>query len=153
MNKHYNRTPEIERLEAHLRLVRKAAGWTVEEFADKIGVVRQTITAIEKLETLPADHERPKKLTKTQYIAMRSVLEDEVENNEMLKVILDAFVDRPEKYTDQNRAEFAENVGYVALSVPRKKASNMWFAGLTAATVATITAVIGAVVISSWKKH
>ena len=38
---------EIERLQDNLLLIRRAAGWTAEEFGEKIGVTRQTINNLE----------------------------------------------------------------------------------------------------------
>ncbi len=93
---------EIKRLDEILLLVRGAVGWTAQEFGDRIGVTRQTINNLET-------HRRNCHLTKIQYIAIRSVLDEEMEKHpkdtEMLRVILDAFVDRPEKYKDEERME------------------------------------------------
>ena len=93
---------EIKRLDEILLLVRGAVGWTAQEFGDRIGVTRQTINNLET-------HRRNCHLTKIQYIAIRSVLDEEMEKHpkdtEMLRVILDAFVDRPEKYKDEDRME------------------------------------------------
>ena len=93
---------EIQRLDEILLLVRGAVGWTAQEFGDRIGVTRQTINNLET-------HRRNCHLTKIQYIAIRSVLDEEMEKHpketEMLRVILDAFVDRPEKYKDEDRME------------------------------------------------
>ena len=81
---------EIERLQEHLLLVRRTVGWTAEEFGERIGVTRQTINNLEAGRN---------KLNKTQYIAMRSVLDAEMnqypEETEMLKLILDVFIDNP----------------------------------------------------------
>lgn len=38
---------EIERLQEHLLLIRRAVGWTAEEFGERIGVTRQTINNLE----------------------------------------------------------------------------------------------------------
>ena len=62
---------EIERMQKYLQLIRRAVGWSAEEFGERIGVTRQTINNIE------APNPRSK-LTKTQYIAMRSVLDVEI---------------------------------------------------------------------------
>ena len=79
---------EIIRMQENLLLIRRTVGWTAEEFGEKIGVTRQTINNIESGRN---------KLTKTQYIAMRSVLDAEMiqkpEDTEMLKVLLDVLVD------------------------------------------------------------
>ena len=60
---------EIIRMQNNLLLIRRTVGWTAEEFGEKIGVTRQTINNIESGRN---------KLTKTQYIAMRSVLDAEM---------------------------------------------------------------------------
>ncbi len=57
---------EIACMQKHLLLIRRTVGWTAGEFGEKIGVTRQTINNIEAGRN---------KLTKTQYIAMRSVLD------------------------------------------------------------------------------
>ena len=70
---------EIQRMQDNLLLIRRTVGWTAEEFGEQIGVTRQTINNIESGRN---------KLTKTQYIAMRSVLDVEIakhpEETEML---------------------------------------------------------------------
>ena len=91
---------EIIRMQNNLLLIRRTVGWTAEEFGEKIGVTRQTINNIESGRN---------KLTKTQYIAMRSVLDAEMaqapEDTEMLKILLDVLVDHPENYSSENRDE------------------------------------------------
>ena len=70
---------EIERLQDNLLLIRRTVGWTAEEFGDRIGVTRQTINNLEA---------KRNKLTKTQYIAIRAILDAEMvrspEDTEML---------------------------------------------------------------------
>ena len=61
------------------------------------------------------------KLTKTQYIAMRSVLDAEIaqaqEDTEMLKVLLDVLVDHPENYSSENRDELLSKANMMAPSI------------------------------------
>ena len=61
------------------------------------------------------------KLTKTQYIAMRSVLDAEMaqapEDAEMLKVLLDVLVDHPENYSSENRDELLSKANMMAPSI------------------------------------
>ena len=89
---------EIERLQDNLLLIRRAAGWTAEEFGDRIGVTRQTINNLEA---------KRNKLNKTQYIAMRAVLDAEMmespEDTEILKCLLDVLIDHPENYKAEDR--------------------------------------------------
>lgn len=103
---------EIIRLQNNLLLIRRTVGWTAEEFGEKIGVTRQTINNIESGRN---------KLTKTQYIAMRSVLDAEMahtpEGTEMLKVLLDVLVDHPENYSSENRDELLSKANMMAPSI------------------------------------
>ena len=103
---------EIIRMQENLLLIRRTVGWTAEEFGEKIGVTRQTINNIESGRN---------KLTKTQYIAMRSVLDAEIlqkpEETEMLKVLLDVLVDYPENYSEENRSELLAKANMMAPSI------------------------------------
>ena len=103
---------EIARMQKHLLLIRRAVGWTAEEFGDRIGVTRQTINNIESSRS---------RLTKTQYLAMRSVLDAEIlrapEDTGMLRVLLDVLVDRPENYSAEERDKVLENASMLAPSI------------------------------------
>ena len=89
---------EIELFQKYLLLIRRTVGWSADEFGDRIGVTRQTINNLESGRN---------KLTKTQYIAMRSVLDAEIvsfpDETEMLRLILDVFIDNPDKYKKEDR--------------------------------------------------
>ena len=103
---------EITRMQENLLLIRRTVGWTAEEFCERIGVTRQTINNIESGRN---------KLTKTQYIAMRSVLDAEMiqfpNDTEMLKVLLDVLVDHPDKYSTDKREELLAKVNLMAPSI------------------------------------
>lgn len=130
---------EIRRMQENLLLIRRAVGWTAEEFGEQIGVTRQTINNIESGRN---------KLTKTQYIAMRSVLDAEMakhpEDTKMLRVLLDALVDRPEKYTDQERNELLKQANLLTPSIlagsaTREEVSNEWMkTAMLAGSVASV---------------
>lgn len=60
---------DIDRLQDNLALIRKAGGWSAEEFGDMIGVTKQTISNLENKKT---------PMSKTQYIAIRAVLDYEI---------------------------------------------------------------------------
>ena len=96
---------EIARMQEHLLLIRRAVGWTAEEFGDRIGVTRQTINNIESGRS---------RLTKTQYLAMRSVLDAEIlrapEDTGMLRVL-------PENYSAEERDKVLENASMLAPSI------------------------------------
>ena len=103
---------EIERLQGNLLLIRRAAGWTAEEFGEKIGVTRQTINNLEA---------KRNKLNKTQYIAMRAVIEAEMANapeeTEMLDCILEVFVDNPENYNEKDKEELLAKANMLTPSI------------------------------------
>lgn len=103
---------EIIRMQKNLLLIRRAVGWTAEEFGEKIGVTRQTINNIESGRN---------KLTKTQYIAMRSVLDAEMvqnpEDTEMLKVLLDVLVDHPNSYSEDHCNELLAKANMMTPSI------------------------------------
>lgn len=102
----------IIRMEKNLLLIRRTVGWTAEEFGERIGVTRQTINNIESGRN---------KLTKTLYIAMRSVLDAEMIQSpgetDMLKVLLDVLVDHPENYSDEDREELLGKANLMAPSI------------------------------------
>lgn len=103
---------EIIRLQNNLLLIRRTVGWTAEEFGEKIGVTRQTINNIESGRN---------KLTKTQYIAMRSILDAEMiqkpDDTGMLKVLLDVLVDHPDNYSDEQRRELLAKANMMTPSI------------------------------------
>lgn len=103
---------EIERLQKHLLLIRRAVGWTASEFGNRIGVTRQTINNLESGRS---------NLTKTQYIAMRSVLDAEMKKypseTDMLRLILEVFVDNPQKYDSQKKQELLEKANMLTPSI------------------------------------
>lgn len=63
----------IERLQDNLLTIRKIVGWTTEDLGKRIGVTKQTISNLENKKT---------KMTLTQYIAIRSVLDYELQVNQ-----------------------------------------------------------------------
>lgn len=103
---------EIERLQDNLLLIRRTVGWTAEEFGDRIGVTRQTINNLEA---------KRNKLTKTQYIAIRAILDAEMvqypEDTEMLRCLLDVFIDNPDKYDKKDRKELLEKANMLTPSI------------------------------------
>lgn len=133
-------------------LIRKAVGWSAEEFGEKIGVKRQTISNLENKRV---------KLTMTTYIAMRFVLEQEMkehkEETEMLKAVLDAFVDRYDKYTDEQRGEIKKKTDLLSSAVKtktisRKEANNEWKALLTLSILGgSVLGIVSSVVLGAWR--
>ena len=91
-------------------MIRRMAGWTAEDLGDKIGVTKQTIRNLER-------RNNNAKMSKTQYIAIRAVLDYEVENNpdnqalaKVIEVLLDSE-EMPEEDYEQVReaVTFASN--------------------------------------------
>ena len=110
---------QIERMQKNLLLFRRALGWTAEEFGEKIGVTRQTINNLESGRST---------LTKTQNIAMRSVIEREREllvdedTKKMISALLDIFVDNAEKYNEQDKERILSRANMVLPSILAKTA-------------------------------
>ena len=128
---------EVSRLQRHLPLIRSCAGWTAAALGEKLGVKRQTISTIEQ-------GEAKYKMTRMQYLAIRKVLDDEIntaqEETRMLATILDALVDHPEQYTNEERTEILANANLLAPAIVkapanRKKASAKWVALLVGSGV------------------
>ena len=148
---------EIIRMQENLLLIRRTVGWTAEEFGDRIGVTRQTINNIEFGRN---------KLTKTQYIAMRSVLDAEMsqspDDTAMLRSILDALVDNPERYSDADREELLSKANLMAPAIlagtaSRETVSKEWMRSVGAAVgfsaALGVIPIIGAAagsLVSSW---
>lgn len=133
---------EIERMQKYLLLIRRTVGWTAEEFGERIGVTRQTINNLEAGRN---------KLNKTQYIAMRSVLDVEIsqypEDTEMLRLILDVFIDHPEKYSDEEKEKLLNKANMITPSIlagttSRKDVSNELIGVLGAAVISSLGAVV-----------
>ena len=139
---------EVSRLQRNLRLIRCCAGWTASALAEKLGVKRQTISTIEQ-------GEEKYKMTRMQYLAIRKVLDDEIasSNNDtqMLSTVIDALVDHPENYTDDERTEILEKADLLAPSIvkhpsERGSASSAWKTILIASGVvvsAALVAILG----------
>lgn len=117
---------EIERMQENLLLIRRTVGWTASRFGEKIGVTRQTINNIENGRN---------KLNKTQYIAMRSILDAEIktspDDTKMLRILLEVLVDNPQNYSDELRKNLVEKAnimtpGILVGSVSRETVSEEW---------------------------
>lgn len=78
---------EILSLQHSLKLIRKVAGWTAEDFCKMIGITRPTLSKMEKSEV--------EVLSRTQYIAIRKLIDYEVRNNdnELLDTVMRVCVD------------------------------------------------------------
>lgn len=85
----------IKLLQENLEVIRKVTGWTGQRMAEEIGVTRQTIGNLEK---------GRQKMSKTQYLALRSVLNFEIANNENseLAKIIRVLVDEPAEAVERD---------------------------------------------------
>ena len=83
-------TFDIKKLQQNLSSIRKIAGWTAQDLGNKIGVTKQTISNLENQKT---------EMTLTQYIAIRTVLDYEIDNNksnEVLPQVVHILLDVPD---------------------------------------------------------
>ncbi len=127
-----------DRLQENLVLLRMCAGFTSQDFAGRLGVSRQTVSAFER---------RGSRLSQMQYLAIRQVFEQERRGNEMLSSVLDAVVDHPEAYTEPERREIIKNARLIAPSImkkpeEKKTISTAWKAILVAAGIALAGSVL-----------
>ena len=67
-----DRVHQIKLLQENLQTIRKLIGWTIDDLGEKIGVSKQTISNLENANT---------KMSLTQYIAIRAVLDYEVQEH------------------------------------------------------------------------
>lgn len=124
------------RMQENLLLIRRTVGWSASKFAEKIGVTRQTINNIESGRN---------KLNKTQYIAMRSVLDAEIksfpDDTKMLQILLEVLVDNPQNYSEEVRETIIEKAnimtpGILVGSVSRETVSKEWMNTVVSGTLA-----------------
>ena len=109
---------ELTRMQDNLLLIRRTVGWSADEFGERIGVTRQTINNIEN---------KRNRLTKTVYIAMRSVLDAEIiqypEDTEMLRLLLEVLVDHPENYSAKDKEDLIAKANLMTPAILAKTAS------------------------------
>lgn len=129
---------QIQRMQEHLLLIRRSIGWTAEMLGEQIGVTRQTINNIEG---------KRSKLTKTQYLAMRSIFDAEIAcfpaETEMLHLLLTVLVDYPENFTEQQRQELINkgnllSPSILAGSAPREAVSKEFIRTVSAAAAVSL---------------
>lgn len=100
---------DIKKLQVNLSSIRKIAGWTAQDLGKKIGVTKQTISNLENQKT---------EMTLTQYIAIRTVLDYEIENNksnEVLPQVVHILLDVPdEEISGEDRAKINQAVTTLA---------------------------------------
>ena len=99
---------QINKLQQNLSSIRRIAGWTAEVLGEKIGVSKQTISNLENQKT---------SMSFTQYIAIRSVLDYEIENNkdnEVLPKVVTLLLDSEGELDKEEYSKVQEVIGTVA---------------------------------------
>lgn len=102
------RNAQIACLQKNLSAVRKIAGWTSEQLGEKIGVTKQTISNLENEKT---------KMTLTQYIAIRSIIDYEIQTNKensVLSQVVEVLLNHYDEYSEEERKKVTENVKTIA---------------------------------------
>ena len=139
------RQKQINRLQKNLSSIRKIAGWTAEVLGNKIGVTKQTISNLENKKT---------PMNFTQYIAIRSVLDAEIEQNKENKVLPQVIAILLDSGDELDNDEYEE----IQKSVETESAvasGGIKGAALLSALTALSPLVIGllsSVKITDWKK-
>lgn len=126
---------EIARLQNNLSAIRKIAGWTIEELGNKIGVTKQTISNIENKKT---------SMSLTQYIAIRSVLDYEIQsntNNTVLAQVVDILLNQHEGYTEEEKEQVENKINILAATA----AGGISGAALAAASLSLLGPIGGAI--------
>lgn len=118
-----NNKKNIYLLQSNLKPIRQIAGWTAEQLGEKIDVSKQTISNLENMKT---------SMSLTQYIAIRAILDYEIETNKentVLPQVVSILLDRNEELTDEENKKLNDAIKTVAISAA---------GGITGTTLATI---------------
>lgn len=116
MNEKEKKQKKVQLLQQNLCSIRKITGWTAEQLGEKIGVTKQTISNLENSKT---------QMNLTQYIAIRSILDYEIESNRdniALPQVINILVDKGTELEEENYSEIRETVDTVAASASSGKA-------------------------------
>lgn len=119
------RDAQIKCLQKNLSAIRKIAGWTSEQLGEKIGVTKQTISNLENEKT---------QMTLTQYIAIRAIIDYEIQTNKENKVlpqVVEVLLNRNEEYTQEEREKISESVKTIAATAA---------GGITGASLGAVSA-------------
>lgn len=146
MDKQFDqRQKQINRLQENLSSIRKIAGWTAEVLGNKIGVTKQTISNLENKKT---------PMNFTQYIAIRSVLDAEIEQNKENKVlpqVIAILLDSDNELDDDEYEEIQKSVETVSAVASGGIKGAALLSALTALSPVVI-GLLSSVKISDWKK-
>ena len=125
---------QITCLQKNLSAIRKIAGWTSEQLGEKIGVTKQTISNLENGKT---------QMTLTQYIALRSIIDFEIQTNKgnlVLLQVVEVLLNNYDEYTEEEREKVTENVKTIAATAS---------GGITGAALAAVSAGLLAGILNS----
>ncbi|MGH2232989.1 helix-turn-helix transcriptional regulator, partial [Enterococcus faecalis] len=140
-----DRQLQINRLQQNLSSIRKIAGWSAETLGNKIGVTKQTISNLENKKT---------PMTFTQYIAIRAVLDAEIEtnkDNEALPKVISILLDSVDSIDDNEYKDVQKSVATVTATASGGVASSALL-GLLGAISPLAVSLIGTATLVNWKK-
>jgi transcriptional regulator with XRE-family HTH domain len=150
MNNKEKKQKQIQLLQQNLCSIRKIAGWTAEQLGEKIGVTKQTISNLENSKT---------PMSLTQYIAIRSILDYEIESNKdntILYPVINILVDKGAELEEENYSEIVEKVDIVAASASNGKTgaplAKTFTSLFTASFISTLIAGAAVAGTASWLK-
>ena len=129
----YGTEKEINKLTENLPAIRKVAGWSSEELGELIGVTKQTISNIETRKT---------KMSKTQYIAIRTIIDYEIQekpDNVLLPQIVNVLLNNDDTEDDIRKAEQTREI---LNSTPRSVLGGKELVGI----IGLLTGILGAFV-------
>lgn len=118
-----NKDSQVLLLQQNLAAIRKIAGWTAERLANRIGVTKQTISNLETGKT-------PMNLT--QYIAIRAILDHEIETNKentVLPQVVTILLDKRDELNEEDYAKLKDVINTVSISAA---------GGVTGTTLASV---------------
>lgn len=128
---------EVMRLQKNLPTLRACANWSVQDFADMLGVTRQTISNLEK-------KDGGTNMSKVQYLAIRSLFSYEIEKNgnKKLSDLLYYLVDHPEKLDQKNQSILSQQAKVLSSAIKggasKSDVDDIWASILKAVGVAAI---------------
>lgn len=135
MSKSVDREKQISLLQQNLSSIRKIAGWTSEELGDKIGVTKQTISNLENNKT---------PMNFTQYIAIRAILDCEIEENEeneLLPKVVDVLLEHSDKMEEENYKKVQEGITAIAAAASGGLAESTLMTMFSSLVLPTLSAV------------
>lgn len=128
-------------LQTNLQTIRKIAGWTIEDFGDRLGVSKQTISNLENAKT---------QMSLIQYIAIRAILDYEIEEhpeNEVLAKTIHLLLDEEENLSEEDYEKVKQAIDTVA-AAKSGGADETMLSSLFTGMVGTVAAGVGIGLIS-----